>query len=304
MDGYVDMYAVSRMNQRPCVWCCFAFAGCNGVGCCVGTSGNRHQEGGDGVLRVQAEADTQGPPHLHHSKVLKSTKTTMSIAIRENSSVFVDLTRPDMTWHDLPPVSTVNVGFWCAKLYDERCRWTSRIHGMIDTDTQYPYFTAVPHGYLEKHVGIQAVCCSSEAFIYVLALLMNPVILFFFSILLVSLLEIIYARILTAQSTNVHGFERSTDTTSFLLLFFSGFVLTILYYVALVHYTLWTWRHSTPSKPVHCIVWAKQLFILMFGKTEESMLYEDPVTGESAFMKQVIYNFEMSVILYCLGERV
>lgn len=48
-----------------------------------------------------------------------------------------------------------------------------------------------------------------------------------------------------------------------------------------------TGHHSTPSKPVHCIVWAKQLFQLMFGKTEESMLYEDPVTGKSAFMDQV-----------------
>lgn len=47
------------------------------------------------------------------------------------------------------------------------------------------------------------------------------------------------------------------------------------------------WWGSTPSKPVHCIVWAKQLFQLMFGKTEESMLYEDPVTGKSAFMDQV-----------------
>ncbi|CAM9189780.1 unnamed protein product, partial [Laminaria digitata] len=45
---------------------------------------------------------------------------------------------------------------------------------------------------------------------------------------------------------------------------------------------------STPSKPVHCIVWAKQLFVLMFGKVEESMLYEDPVTGQSAFMDQVL----------------
>lgn len=44
---------------------------------------------------------------------------------------------------------------------------------------------------------------------------------------------------------------------------------------------------STPSKPVHCIVWAKQLFALMFGKAEESMLYEDPVTGRSSFMGQV-----------------
>ncbi|CAM9771988.1 unnamed protein product, partial [Discosporangium mesarthrocarpum] len=31
---------------------------------------------------------------------------------------------------------------------------------------------------------------------------------------------------------------------------------------------------STPSKPVHCIIWAKQLFMLMFGKCEASMLYD------------------------------
>lgn len=67
----------------------------------------------------------------------------------------------------------------------------------------------------------------------------------------------------------------------------------------LVSVLLFTWRFgafinslvvfhcSTPSKPVHCIVWAKQLFILMFGKVEESMLYEDSITGQSAFMDQV-----------------
>jgi ubiquitin-like 1-activating enzyme E1 B len=33
---------------------------------------------------------------------------------------------------------------------------------------------------------------------------------------------------------------------------------------------------STPSAPVHCIVWAKELYKLLFGSTvEESMLYED-----------------------------
>lgn len=58
-------------------------------------------------------------------------------------------------------------------------------------------------------------------------------------------------------------------------------------HVCLVCCDVWPSRGSTPSKPVHCIVWAKQLFCLMFGKTEESMLYEDPVTGKSAFMDQV-----------------
>jgi ubiquitin-like 1-activating enzyme E1 B len=32
---------------------------------------------------------------------------------------------------------------------------------------------------------------------------------------------------------------------------------------------------STPDKPVHCIVWAKELYKLMFGVDSESMLYED-----------------------------
>eukprot|EP00606_Chrysophyceae_sp_TOSAG23-5_P001304 GSChrysophyteH2.ASY1.ANO1.5.1 assembled CDS len=32
---------------------------------------------------------------------------------------------------------------------------------------------------------------------------------------------------------------------------------------------------STPDKPVHCIVWAKEAYKLMFGNTQESMLYED-----------------------------
>ena len=40
---------------------------------------------------------------------------------------------------------------------------------------------------------------------------------------------------------------------------------------------------STPDKPVHCIVWAKELFILLFGVTHESKLYEDTqATGETS----------------------
>jgi ubiquitin-like 1-activating enzyme E1 B len=45
---------------------------------------------------------------------------------------------------------------------------------------------------------------------------------------------------------------------------------------------------STPDKPVHCIVWAKEFFKLIFGNTEESMLYEN-VEGEepSTYMNLV-----------------
>eukprot|EP00605_Chrysophyceae_sp_TOSAG23-4_P001648 GSChrysophyteH1.ASY1.ANO1.1809.1 assembled CDS len=42
---------------------------------------------------------------------------------------------------------------------------------------------------------------------------------------------------------------------------------------------------STPDKPVHCIVWAKEAFKLLFGRSEDSMLYEDPtVEANSTFM--------------------
>lgn len=40
---------------------------------------------------------------------------------------------------------------------------------------------------------------------------------------------------------------------------------------------------STPDKPVHCIVWAKEAFKLLFGPPSESMLFEDDAaTGESS----------------------
>jgi ubiquitin-like 1-activating enzyme E1 B len=45
---------------------------------------------------------------------------------------------------------------------------------------------------------------------------------------------------------------------------------------------------STPDKPVHCIVWAKELYKLVFGVESESMLYEDPTGPEpSAYMAGV-----------------
>lgn len=45
---------------------------------------------------------------------------------------------------------------------------------------------------------------------------------------------------------------------------------------------------STPDKPVHCVVWAKELFKLIFGATADSMLYEN-VEGDdtSTYMKFV-----------------
>ena len=47
---------------------------------------------------------------------------------------------------------------------------------------------------------------------------------------------------------------------------------------------------STPSMPVHTIVWAKELYKLLFNpKPEESMLYEDPAGEEpSTYMEAVL----------------
>lgn len=46
---------------------------------------------------------------------------------------------------------------------------------------------------------------------------------------------------------------------------------------------------STPDKPVHCIVWAKECLKLLFGNKVESMLYEDTSTGESAYMNLLTF---------------
>lgn len=35
---------------------------------------------------------------------------------------------------------------------------------------------------------------------------------------------------------------------------------------------------STPDKPVHCVVWAKELFKLLFGTTSDSLL-DEPLDG-------------------------
>ena len=44
---------------------------------------------------------------------------------------------------------------------------------------------------------------------------------------------------------------------------------------------------STPDKPVHCIVWAKEAFKLIFGQTQESMLFEDSAVERSTYMEFV-----------------
>ncbi len=36
---------------------------------------------------------------------------------------------------------------------------------------------------------------------------------------------------------------------------------------------------STPDKPIHCIVWAKEAFKLLFGNVNESMLFEDTINS-------------------------
>jgi hypothetical protein len=51
---------------------------------------------------------------------------------------------------------------------------------------------------------------------------------------------------------------------------------------------------STPDKPVHCIVWAKECFKLLFGVTSESMLFEDPDRLGPGY---VLIGFRLTLIL-------
>eukprot|EP01031_Cornospumella_fuschlensis_P030204 gene30204-36489_t len=44
---------------------------------------------------------------------------------------------------------------------------------------------------------------------------------------------------------------------------------------------------STPDKPVHCIVWAKECFKLFFNNPKDSMLFEDENTETSAYMSHL-----------------
>mmetsp|Transcript_15843 Transcript_15843/g.41730 ORF Transcript_15843/g.41730 Transcript_15843/m.41730 type:complete len:588 (-) Transcript_15843:19-1782(-) len=39
---------------------------------------------------------------------------------------------------------------------------------------------------------------------------------------------------------------------------------------------------STPSQPVHCVVWAKELFKLLFGDASASMLFDDPASEDKS----------------------
>lgn len=43
---------------------------------------------------------------------------------------------------------------------------------------------------------------------------------------------------------------------------------------------------STPEKMVHCIVWAKELLVLLFGNKIDSMLYEEKI-DESVYMNSI-----------------
>jgi ubiquitin-like 1-activating enzyme E1 B len=53
---------------------------------------------------------------------------------------------------------------------------------------------------------------------------------------------------------------------------------------------------STPDKPVHCIVWAKECFKLLFNQPSESMLFEDTSSGEtSTYMHLIKFPTDLSV---------
>ena len=45
---------------------------------------------------------------------------------------------------------------------------------------------------------------------------------------------------------------------------------------------------STPDKPVHCVVWAKEAYRLLFGQRDASMLYEAPDAPEPSLYMPVV----------------
>lgn len=45
---------------------------------------------------------------------------------------------------------------------------------------------------------------------------------------------------------------------------------------------------ATPDKPVHCVVWAKEAFRLVFGKRDESMLFEAPDAPEPSLYMPIV----------------
>jgi hypothetical protein len=51
---------------------------------------------------------------------------------------------------------------------------------------------------------------------------------------------------------------------------------------------------STPEKPVHCVVWAKELYKLLFSDPKTSMMYEDNF-DDSVYMKHVRCHAGMTV---------
>ena len=55
---------------------------------------------------------------------------------------------------------------------------------------------------------------------------------------------------------------------------------------------------STPDKPIHCIVWAKEFLKLLFGNSSESMLFEDQTehaSEKSTYMDATILPTETSI---------
>lgn len=61
---------------------------------------------------------------------------------------------------------------------------------------------------------------------------------------------------------------------------------------------------STPTKPVHCIVWAKECYKLLFGKMEDSMLWEDPNGEEKSVFMDLVKRPESSEDLTTYGRNV
>mmetsp|Transcript_29432 Transcript_29432/g.41979 ORF Transcript_29432/g.41979 Transcript_29432/m.41979 type:complete len:653 (-) Transcript_29432:14-1972(-) len=55
---------------------------------------------------------------------------------------------------------------------------------------------------------------------------------------------------------------------------------------------------STPDKPVHCIVWAKECFKLLFGNSSESMLFEDETSSgeKSTYMSLIAFPAEAASV--------
>mmetsp|Transcript_17796 Transcript_17796/g.23061 ORF Transcript_17796/g.23061 Transcript_17796/m.23061 type:complete len:668 (-) Transcript_17796:312-2315(-) len=72
---------------------------------------------------------------------------------------------------------------------------------------------------------------------------------------------------------------------------------------------------STPDKPVHCIVWAKELYKLLFGPAENSMLYEnmegdepstymDKVGTPASFDKSSLEKYARDIVVAVFSEEI